>query len=155
MSRKMHYGCQLVKRDFKHLKDHAAVIRSVTSFLCVSGLLFRTMTGPLREWCCCSVDIKNFNKIPHKVALIYHPSVHWLSLMKDVGMRRERKETAFIPFCCLVSEHRLQIQAVLKYLSLPEHKRVAEHYQCRGYWLYLCYVSLCFPAKPGSSIFFH
>lgn len=66
----MHYGCQLVKRDFKHLKDHAAVIRSVTSFLCVSGLLFRTMTGPLREWCCCSVDIKNFNKIPHKVACV-------------------------------------------------------------------------------------
>lgn len=62
----MHYGCQVVKRGFKHLKDQAAVIRSVTSFLCVSGFLCRMVTGPLKERCWCSVDIKNLNKISRK-----------------------------------------------------------------------------------------
>lgn len=27
ISRKIHYGCQSVKRDFKHLKERAAVIK--------------------------------------------------------------------------------------------------------------------------------
>lgn len=78
------------------------------------------MTGPLKEWCWCSGEIKNFNKIPCKA-----PDVGLSPcIQKGCGDLRGRKKTAFVPFWFTASRHRFQTQAALKYLCLPGHNEL-------------------------------
>lgn len=83
------------------------------------------MTGPLKEWCWCSGEIKNFNKILCKATSVdLSPWSTLVLTQKGCGDLRGRKETAFFPFSFIASGHRFQIQAALKYLCLPGHNEL-------------------------------